>query len=137
VRFSGVLVAPLGGVTEERGVPHVARLLPVPISRVPLEVGDETGPEDPIEEGFLTWEGEVLGQPEGCTVVVLNEDPDRFVTLQGYGDGVGVGGLDATCVGNSPEFCHIGGALGCPHNLVNPFRWAGLTGIPFADPFSC
>jgi hypothetical protein len=74
VWFSSVLVVLLGGVTEERGVPHVARLLPVPISRVPLEVGNETGPKDPVKEGFLTWEGEVFGQPEGCTVVVLSED---------------------------------------------------------------
>jgi hypothetical protein len=69
-----------------------------------LEVRNETGSEDLVKEGFLTWEGEVLGQPEGCTVVVLSEDPDRFVALQGYGDGVGAGGLDAACVGDSPEF---------------------------------
>ncbi len=54
VQFSCVLVASLGGVTEERNVPHVARLLPVPVSRVPLEVGNKTGSEDPVEKGFLT-----------------------------------------------------------------------------------
>ncbi len=81
MQFSYVLVALLGGVTEERGVPHVARLLPVPVSRVPLEVGNKSGSEDPVEKGFLTWEGEVLGQSEGCTMVVLNEYPDRFVPL--------------------------------------------------------
>jgi hypothetical protein len=49
VRFSCILVASLGGVTEERNVPHVARLLPMP-----LEVGNKTRSEDPIEKGFLT-----------------------------------------------------------------------------------
>jgi len=98
VRFSCVLVAPLGGVAKERSVPHVARLLPVPVSRVPFEVGNKSGSEDPVEKGFLTWEGEVLGQSEGCTMVVLSENPDRFVPLQGDGDGVGACGLDATRV---------------------------------------
>jgi hypothetical protein len=69
-----------------------------------LEVVDETGSEDPVEKGFLTWEGDVLGQSEGCTMVVLSEYPDRFVPLQGDGDDVGTGGLDATRVGDSPEF---------------------------------
>ncbi len=104
VRFSCVLIAPLGGVSEERSVPHVVRLLPVPVSRVPLEVGDKSESEDPVEKGFLTWEGEVLGQFEGCTMVVLSEYPDRFVPLQGDGDGVGAGGLDVTRVGDPPEF---------------------------------
>ncbi len=89
VRFFCVLIAPFGGVAKERSVPHVARLLPVPVSRVPLEVGNKTGSEDPVEKGFLTWEGDVLGQSEGCKMVVLSEYPDRFVPLQGDGDGVG------------------------------------------------
>jgi len=55
--------------------PHVAHLLPVPVSRVPLEVVNETGTEDPIESGFLTWGGDVLGQSEGCTMAVLGEYP--------------------------------------------------------------
>ncbi len=104
VQFLCVLIAPFGRVAEERGVPHVARLLLVPVSRVPLEVGNKTGSEDPVEKGFLTWEGDVLGQSEGCTMVVLSEYPDRFVPLQGDGDGVGAGGLDVTRVGDSPEF---------------------------------
>jgi len=69
-----------------------------------LEVGNKTGSEDLVEKGFLTWEGDVLGQSEGCTMVVLSEYPDRFVPLQGDGDGVGAGGLDVTRVGDSPEF---------------------------------
>jgi hypothetical protein len=69
-----------------------------------LEVGNKSGSEDPVEKGFLTWEREVLGQSEGSTMVVLNEYLDRFVPLQGDGDGVGTGGLDATRVGDSPEF---------------------------------
>jgi len=104
VWFSCILVAPFGGVTEERSVPHVVRLLPVPISRVPLKVGDKSESEDLVEKGFLTWDGEVLGQSESCTMVVLSKYLDRFVPLQGDGDGVGVGGLDVTRVGNSPEF---------------------------------
>jgi len=74
------------------------------VPRVPLEVGDKTESEDPIEKGFLTWEGEVFGQSKGCTMVVLNEYPDGFVPLQGDGDGVGADGQDATRVGDSPEF---------------------------------
>jgi hypothetical protein len=69
-----------------------------------LEVGNKYESEDPIEKGFLTWDGEVLGQSEGCTMVVLSEYPDRFVPLQGDGDGAGTSGLDATRVGDSPEF---------------------------------
>ncbi len=61
VQFFCVLVAPFGGVAEERGVPHVARLLQVLVSRVPLEVGNKAGSENPVEKGFLTWEGDVLG----------------------------------------------------------------------------
>ncbi len=104
VRFSGVLVAPLGGVTKERSVPHVARLLPVPISGVPLEVGNKPGSKDPVEQGFLTWEGEVLGQSKSCSMIVLSEHPDGFVSLQGDGDGVGSGGFNAIHVGDSREF---------------------------------
>ncbi len=37
-------------------------------------------------------------------MVVLIEYLDRFVPLQGDGDGVGAGGLDATRVGDFPEF---------------------------------
>ncbi len=81
VRFFGVLVAPLGGVTEERSVPHVAHLLPVPVSGVPLEVGNKPGFEDPVKQGFLTWEGEVLGQSKSCSMTVLSEHPDGFVSL--------------------------------------------------------
>ncbi len=103
VGFPGVLVAPLRGVAEERSVPHVARLLLVPVSRVPLEVRDETGSKNPVEKGFHTWEGKVLGQSEGCAVAVLNEHPDRFVSLQGYGDGVRAGGSNVARVGNSSE----------------------------------
>ncbi len=137
VQFSCVLVSPFGGVAEERSVPHVVRLLPVPISRVPLKVGDKSGSEDPVEKGFLTWDGEVLGQSESCTMVVLSEYPDRFVPLQGDGDDVGAGGLDATRVGDSPEFWRVGGALVGPHDLVDPFWWAGLSGFLLADPFTC
>jgi hypothetical protein len=61
VWFSGVLVAPLGGVSEERSVSQFVRLLPMPISGVPLEVGNKSESEDPVEQGFLTREGEVFG----------------------------------------------------------------------------
>ncbi len=104
VGLLGVLVSPLGGVSEEWSISHIVRLLPVPVSRVPLEVGDEVGSENPVEEGFRTWEGEVLCQFEGRAVAVLSKHPDRFVSFQGYGDGVGAGGSDAACVGDSPEF---------------------------------
>jgi hypothetical protein len=50
---------------------------------------------------------------------------------------VGAGGLDATRVGDFFEFWHVGGALSCPQDLVNPFRWAGLVGFLLVDPFSC
>ncbi len=104
VQVFGVLVAPLGGVTEKRCVPHVARLLPVPVSGVPLEVGNKPGSEDPVEQGFLTWEGEVLGQSKSCSMIVLSQHLDGFVSLQGDGDGVGSSGFDVTRVGDSPEF---------------------------------
>ncbi|CAK9257329.1 unnamed protein product [Sphagnum jensenii] len=37
-------------------------------------------------------------------MAVLGEHFDRLVPLQGYGDVVWAGGLDATCAGDSPEF---------------------------------
>ncbi len=104
VWFSYVLVAPLGGVTEQGSIPHVARLLPMLISRVPLKVGNKSRSEDPVEERFLTWEGEVLGQFEGRTMAVPSKCLDWFVPFQKDGDDVGVGGLDAAHVGDSPKF---------------------------------
>ncbi len=44
----GIPIPSFSGVTKERGVAHVARLLPMPVSEIPREVGNETGLKDPV-----------------------------------------------------------------------------------------
>ncbi len=48
LRFPCVLVASLGGVAEEGGVSHVVFLLPMPVTWIPIEVGNKTGSENPV-----------------------------------------------------------------------------------------
>jgi hypothetical protein len=55
-----VSVPPLGRIAEEGSVPDIARLLPVPISRIPFEFGDEAGFEYPIDWWFFSRGGECL-----------------------------------------------------------------------------
>ncbi len=135
VRFSGVLVAPLRGVPEERCVPKFVRLLPVPVAGVPLEVENESGSEDPVEQGFLVGWGEILGQFEGCSVFFLSKEPDEFISIQGDGDRAGARSLDAPCVGGFPEFKYVGSVSGGLHDLVDPLRWSGSPGFLLVDPF--
>jgi len=73
MRFFGILVTPLRGISKERSIPHVSRLLPVPVSWIPLEVRNKPRSENPIDWGFLTWKGEVFGQSKGCSMAVLGE----------------------------------------------------------------
>jgi hypothetical protein len=113
MRFSAILVTPLRGISKKGSIPHVSRLLLVPVSWIPLEVRNKPRSENPIDWGFLTWKEVVFGQSKGCSMAVLGEHSDRLVPLQGYGDVVWAGGLDATRAGDSPEFQGVGGALGC------------------------
>ncbi len=55
-----VPVSPLGRVAEEGGVANIVLLLPVPITGVPLELGDKTGFKNPIDRGFFPWGGKPL-----------------------------------------------------------------------------
>ncbi len=48
VWFPCVLVSSLGGVAEEGGDSHVMFLLPVPVTWIPIEIGDKTGSENPV-----------------------------------------------------------------------------------------
>ncbi len=77
-----ISVSPLGQVTKEGGIAHVARLLPMPISWVPQKLGDETGFEGPVYWGSFPGGRYVLGQFERCSMALLNEDPDRFVSFE-------------------------------------------------------
>ncbi len=79
--FPGVLVPSLGRVAEEGGVSHVLRFLPMPISGVPREVGDETSFENPVDGGFFTWEHQVFGGPEHCSMSILDKHSNRFISL--------------------------------------------------------
>jgi len=55
-----ISVSPLGRIAKERGVANVARLLPVQVSGIPLELGDEAGLEDPVDWGFFPGGGTSL-----------------------------------------------------------------------------
>ncbi len=48
VWFPCVLVTSLRGVAEERGDSHVVFLLPMPVTWIPIEIGDKTGSENPV-----------------------------------------------------------------------------------------
>jgi hypothetical protein len=87
-----VLVPFFGGVAKERGVSHVVGFLPVPVSKVPREVKDETSLENPVDGGFFTWGRQVSSQPEGRSVTFLGEHSNGLVSLQGDGNVVGAGG---------------------------------------------
>ncbi len=56
-----ILVSPLGRIAKERGVAYVARLLPVLVFGIPLKFGDEAGLKDPVDWGFFSRGGNVLG----------------------------------------------------------------------------
>ncbi len=48
VWFPCVLVSSLGGVVEEGGDSHVVFLLLMPVTWIPIEIGDKTGSENPV-----------------------------------------------------------------------------------------
>jgi len=77
-----ISVSPLGRKTEEGGIAHVARLLPVPLSRVPRKLGNEAGFEDPVYWGSFPRGRDVLGQSERCSMALLSENPDRLVSFK-------------------------------------------------------
>ncbi len=81
--FLGILVPSLGGVSKEGSVAHVARRLPMPIPRVPREIRNESSLKNPVDWRFLTWRGQILGEPERGSMAVLGEDSDGFVPLKG------------------------------------------------------
>ncbi len=96
--FPCISISPLGRITKEGGVPNVVFLLPVPISGIPLELGDESGLKNPIDRRFLPREGEIFGQSERCSVSFLLKHPDPLVPFQGNGDIMRTGCLDASHV---------------------------------------
>ncbi|CAK9208700.1 unnamed protein product [Sphagnum troendelagicum] len=67
----GVIVAPFGSVSKERGIPKSRRGLPVPFPSVPWEVLDKPIFEDPIEGGLLAWSLQVLGHFEDRSMSFL------------------------------------------------------------------
>jgi hypothetical protein len=56
-----ISVPPLGRITKEGSVPYVACLLPMPVSEIPFELGDEAGLEDLVDWGFFSGGGNILG----------------------------------------------------------------------------
>jgi len=56
-----ITVPPLGRVTKEGSVPYVARLLPMLVTWIPFELGDEAGLKDPVDWRFFSRGGNILG----------------------------------------------------------------------------
>ncbi len=93
-----ISVSPLGRIAKERGVANVARLLPVPIFGIPLELGDEAGLENLVDWGFFSWGGDVLGQSEHCPMALLCKYSDRLVPFKRDDDVKRAGCLDSASV---------------------------------------
>jgi hypothetical protein len=66
-----VSVSPLSRVAKEGCIAHIMSFLPVPITKIPLEVGNEASFQDPEDWGFFTWNLELFGNLECCPVVLL------------------------------------------------------------------
>ncbi len=90
----------------------------MPVSRVPLEVSNETRLKDPEDVGFFTWSREVFGDPESCSVELLGEHSHRFVARQGDGKAMRVGRLNAARGGSLSVFPDAGRVLPTP-NMEN------------------
>jgi hypothetical protein len=56
------------------------------VSGIPLELGNEAGLEKPVNRGFFSWGGDVLGQSECCPVALLRKHSDRLVPFEGDDD---------------------------------------------------
>jgi len=132
--FPCVLVPSLGRVAEKGGVSHVLRFLPMPISGVPREVRDETSFESPVDGGFFTWEQQVFGELEHCSMSILGKHSDRFISLQGDRDVLSAGGLDAAGGRGFFELPGAGRGLGYFCYLIDPFKRDILVSSPLADP---
>jgi len=81
--FPGILVPSLGRVSKEGSVTHVTRRLPMSVPRVPREIRNESSFKNLVDWRFLTWQGQILGEPERGSMAVLGEDSDGFVPLKG------------------------------------------------------
>jgi len=77
-----ISVSPLGRIAKKRGVTNVARLLPVPVFRIPLELRDEAELENPVDWGFFSWGGNVFGQSERCPIALLRKHSGRLVPFK-------------------------------------------------------
>lgn len=91
---SSVSISPLGRVAEEGGVANVVFALPVPVTGVPLEFGDETELKNPVDRGFFPGGGEALGQFEGSSVAFLLKNSDRLVPSKRDDDVMRAGRFD-------------------------------------------
>ncbi len=132
--FPGVLVPSLGRVAEEGGVSHVLRFLPMLISGVPREVRDETSFENPVDGGFFTWEQQVFGGLERCSMSILGKHSDRLISLQEDKDVLSASGLDAAGERGFSKLPGAGRGLGCFRYLIDPFRRDIPVSFPLADP---
>ncbi len=90
-----ISVSPFGRIAKERGLANVARLLPVPVFRIPLEFEDEAGLENPVDWGFFSRGGNVLGQSKRCHMAFLRKHSDRLVPFKRDDDVRRVGCLDS------------------------------------------
>jgi hypothetical protein len=129
----GIPVSSLSRVTKERGVAHVVRLLPVPVSEIPREVRNKAGLKDPINWRFFTWARYFFGQFECCSMAILGEDPDQRVPFKGDGDAMQVGSLDSARIRGFFEFLGVGGGVGYIGDLIDPFRRGDSVSFLFVD----
>jgi len=128
-----IVVSPLSQVAEEGGVAHVARLLPVPVSGVPREIGNEAGLKNPIDWGFLSGGRDVLGQSKHCPMALLHKYSDRLVPFKRDGDVMRAGSLDSASAREFFKFLGTGGGVGCVDDLIDPIWWGGPARFFFAD----
>jgi hypothetical protein len=104
------------------------------ISGVPLEVNNETCFKDPVDVGFFTWSQEVFGDPEYCSVELLDKHSDRFVARQRDGDALRIRRLNAASGGRLSVLPDAGRGLVGFHYLINPIRRCISVRLSFADP---
>jgi hypothetical protein len=106
----------------------------MPVPRIPRKIRDESKLKNPIDWRSLTWQEQILGEPERGSMSVLGEDSDGLVPLKGNDGAVWVGSLNSASAGRSLELFGASGGKVCIGDLIHPLRWGGLVSFLLADP---
>lgn len=134
--FSSIVVASLGGVTEERGVSEVWKGFPMPLPGVPREVFYEPSFEDPVCGWLFACVTPIFGNFEGRSRAFLIENSHRAEVCRGDCDLLVSGGLDAPVVRNFLELDHLGFARSGFDYEVDLVEWGASVRSRVADPVS-